>query len=83
MYDYSVSGETSKPGKRRLPESLGMALLECSFEIEELFVYVLIPLVCITAVCIAGIALYRLMFDPAIADAPQLSIDPAKWFPES
>ena len=62
-------------------------ILECLTEVEELFVYVLVPVLCLVAVGIIGIVLYQTIFDPhaiaAAATTDCLSINPDKWFPRS
>jgi hypothetical protein len=61
--------------------------LECLTESEELFVYLVIPLLCIAVVWIVGMAVYQVIFDPHAASIAStsdcLSIDPEKWFPRS
>ena len=65
-------------------ELLGCCL-ECLTECEEVFVYVLVPLLCIAAVCIIGRMIYQAVFDPhaiSIASTSDcLSINPDKWLP--
>ena len=59
--------------------------LELLGESETLFVYVVIPALCIIALYILGTVFYQFMVDahPASASAASdfLSIDPDKWFP--
>lgn len=81
-------GIISEPERKpRLVEIFGKALFECLVETEELFLYVLVPLLCIAAVCVVGVLVYQLMFDPNAVDVASrldtLSIDPDKWFPRS
>jgi hypothetical protein len=48
---------------------------------------VLIPVACFVAVCVVGVMVYQMMFDPHAGDLASrldaLSIDPNKWFPRS
>jgi hypothetical protein len=61
--------------------------LELLGESETLFVYVVIPALCIIGICILGTVFYQFMVDahPASASAASdfLSIDPDKWFPRA
>jgi hypothetical protein len=56
-------------------------------ESETLFVYVVIPLLCVIGIYIVGVVFYQLILDahPANASAASdlLSIDPDKWFPRA
>ena len=75
----------------RFVEIVGIELFECLFETEELFLYVIVPVVCafvcIVASYMIGTVAYQLMFDPNAVDVASrldlLSIDPEKWFPRS
>jgi hypothetical protein len=75
----------SKETKSRLFDTLDC--FELLGESETLFVYVVIPVLCIFALCVLGIVLYQLVLEAHPADASAatdlLSIDPAKWFPRS
>ena len=73
--------------QERFAKSFGKALFECLLEAVEL-----IPLACITLLCVGvfyllGGMLYHLIFDPNAVDVASrletLSIDPDKWFPGS
>ena len=76
--------------RERLAKSFGKALLEWLLEAVDL-----IPLACVAflclgiglLVCLAGIAVYHMMFDPNAVDVASrldmLSIDPDKWISRS
>jgi hypothetical protein len=61
--------------------------LECLPESEALFVYVVIPLLCVAIAWIVGMVVYQVICDPQAAsiastsDCP--SINPEIWFPRS
>ena len=58
--------------------------LECLFECDELFVYVVLPLVCIAAVCLIGFVIYQTVAPHAFSlasNADCLSINPDNWLP--
>jgi hypothetical protein len=59
--------------------------LDLLSESETLFVYVVVPLLCVIGVYIVGTAFYQFIVDnhPSAASAASdlLSIDPDKWFP--
>ena len=61
--------------------------LELLSESETLFVYVVIPAMCIIGLYILGTVFYQFMVDahPASASAASdfLSIDPDHWFPRA
>jgi hypothetical protein len=61
--------------------------LELFGESETLFVYVLVPLLCIVVICFLGTAFYQFIGDThstaASAATDLLSIDPDKWFPRA
>jgi hypothetical protein len=81
-------GLIGKPEQKpRFAEIFGKALFQCLVETEELFLYVLVPLVCVAGLCLVGVVVYQLMFDPDAVDVASrldtLSIDPGKWFPRS
>jgi hypothetical protein len=61
--------------------------LECLTESEALFVYVVVPLLCVAVVWIVGSIIYQGMFDSHAASiastSDYLSIDPEKWFSRS
>jgi hypothetical protein len=61
--------------------------LELLGESETLFVYVVVPVLCIIGICILGTAFYQFIVDahPTAASAATdlLSIDPDKWFPRA
>jgi hypothetical protein len=73
----------TKEWKSRLLEGT----LELSGESETLFVYVVIPALCIIGLYILGTLFYQFMVDahPAGASAASdfLSIDPDRWFPRA
>jgi hypothetical protein len=78
----------SKESKRdKLRKNFGSALFDCLLEFPELFVYTLIPIFCVIAICVVGIVVYQLIFDPNAVDVASrldlLSIDPNKWIPRS
>ena len=62
-----------------------LGCLECLTEIDELSVYVVVPLLCVAAVFVCGIALYHLIVDPHTATiastSDYLSINPDNWLP--
>ena len=81
-------GLIGEPERReRLAKSFGKALLECLLEAVELIPLACIALLCVIPLCLFGVAVYHLMFDPnAVAVASRLdllTIDPEKWFPRS
>jgi len=57
--------------------------LECLSESEGLFVYVVIPLLCVAIVWIVGMVVCQVLFDPHAASIAStsdcLSINPEKW----
>jgi len=62
-------------------------LFECLLETEELFLYLLVPLIVIFCLYVVVYFVYQLAFDPNAVDVASrldlLSIDPDKWFPRS
>ena len=62
-------------------------MLECLGESETLFVYVVVPVLCIITLYILGTVFYQFIVDahPASATVASdfLSIDPDKWFPRA
>lgn len=62
-------------------------VLECLFELEEAFLYVLIPVILVFGLCFLAVMVYHWTFDLNAAElgssSDLLSIDPDKWFPRS
>jgi hypothetical protein len=75
----------TKETKNRLLEMFNC--FELLGESETLFVYVVIPLLCILALYIAGMVFYQVFIGGNTASTSAasdlLSIDPDKWFPRS
>ena len=73
----------TKETKKFLDGMLGC--FEWLSESETLFVYVVIPVLCVIGLYFVGTVFYQLIVDshPASASAASdlLSIDPDKWFP--
>jgi len=76
--------------RERIAKSFGKALLECLLEAVELIPFACVALRCLGLclfVCLAGVAVYHLVFDPNAVEVASrldlLSIDPDKWFPRS
>ena len=64
----------------------GINCLEWLGESETLFVYVVIPVLCIVGIYILGTVFYQSIVDAHSASASAadfLSIDPDKWFPRA
>ena len=63
------------------------AVLECALELEDAFLYVVIPLIIVGGLFLLVYAAYQSMLDPYAAGftacSDFLSIDPDKWFPRS
>ena len=61
--------------------------LECLSEREALFVYVVIPLLCVAIAWIVGTVVYQVICDPQVASIAStsdcLSINLENWFPRS
>lgn len=61
--------------------------LECLLESETLFVYLVVPLLCVVFLCVVSIVVYSVVCDASFANAAStldgLSIDPDKWFPRT
>ena len=61
--------------------------LELLSESEALFIYLVLPLLCVAMVGIIGIVVYQAISDPqatSLASTPDyLSINPERWFPYS
>ena len=80
-------GLIGEPERReRLAKSLGEALFECLFDVEELIPFACAAFLCL-CLCLVGGMVYHLVFDPNAVDVASrldmLSIDPDKWFPRS
>jgi len=69
------------------PKELFIGCLELLSESEELFIYLVLPLLCVALVGIIGIVVYQLISDPQVSSlastADYLSINPERWFPHS
>jgi len=53
---------------------------------EAVFVYVVLPLLCVAVVWVVGMVVYQVILDPHVASLAStdcLSINPEKWFPRS
>jgi hypothetical protein len=61
--------------------------VECLPESEALFVYRVIPLLCVAIAWIVGMVVYQVICDPQAASIAStsdcLSINPEIWFPRS
>ena len=79
--------ELACPMTKETKNCLLEGTLELLGESETLFVYVLVPLLCIVAFYVLGTAFYQFIVDthPTAASAATdlLSIDPDKWFPRA
>jgi len=82
-----ITGGEMPERKGRFDNVLLEGLLECAFEVEEAFVYVVIPLILVFSFVFVAVVVYHCMFDPNAVDLASssdfLSIDPDKWFPRS
>jgi hypothetical protein len=69
------------------PKELFIGCLELLLESEELFIYLVLPLLCVALIGIIGIVVYQLISDPQVSSlastADYLSINPERWFPHS
>jgi len=69
------------------PKEVFVGCLQLLSECEELFLYLVLPLVCVAMVGIIGIFVYQLISDPQAASlastSDYLSINPERWFPHS
>jgi hypothetical protein len=69
------------------PKEVFIGCLELLSESEELFIYLVLPLLCIAMAGIIGIVVYQLISDPQAASLASatdyLSINPERWFPHS
>ncbi len=79
--------ELAGPMTKETKSCLLEGTLELLGESETLFVYVLIPLLCIIGIYVLGTAFYQFIVDahPTAASAASdlFSIDPDKWFPRA
>ena len=69
------------------PKEVFIGCLELLSESEELFIYLVLPLLCVAMVGIIGISVYQLISDPQASSlastSDYLSINPERWFPHS
>ena len=82
-----ITGSEMAERKGRFENIFVEALLECTFEVEDVFLYVVIPLILVFGVVLLAVVIYHWMFDLNAVDLASrsdlLSIDPDKWFPRS
>jgi hypothetical protein len=80
-----VIGEPER--ERQLSDNFVEALFECLLEAVELIPLGCAALLFIAALCVVGVMVYQLMFDPNAVDVASrldtLSINPNKWIPRS
>lgn len=69
------------------PKEVFVGCLELLSESDALFIYLVLPLLCVAMVGIIGIVVYQVICDPqaaSLASTPDcLSINPERWFPHS
>jgi hypothetical protein len=69
------------------PKEVFVGCLELLSESEALFIYLVLPLLCVAMVGIIGIVVYQAISNPqaaSLASTPDyLSINPERWFPNS
>jgi hypothetical protein len=79
--------EWPRPMTKQTKNCLVEGTLELLGESEILFVYVLVPLLCVIAIYVLGTVCYQAIVDahPLAASAASdlLSIDADKWFPRA
>jgi hypothetical protein len=79
-----VSDPKPRTEKHQFDSFFVEAMLEC-LEVEDAFLYVLIPLILVVCLGFLGVMAYHWGLDPYSADALSrmdvLSIDPDKWSP--
>jgi hypothetical protein len=72
---------------REWPKEALIGCLELLSESEALFLYLVLPLLCVAMVGIIGISVYSLIYDPQasslVSASDYLSINPERWFPHS
>ena len=74
-----------KEHKGRFGDIFLEGVLECVLEVDEIFLYVVVPLMLVSAVCFLVFVVYHCMVDPNALELASrsdlLSIDPDKWLP--
>jgi hypothetical protein len=69
------------------PKEVFIGCLELLSESEALFIYLVLPLLCVAMVGIIGISVYQVISDPQAlslaSTSDHLSINPERWFPHS
>ena len=69
------------------PKEVFIGCLELLSESEALFIYLVLPLLCVAMVGIIGISVYQVISDPQAlslaSTSDYLSINPERWFPHS
>ena len=69
------------------PKEIFIGCLELLSESEALFIYLVLPLLCVAIVGIIGISVYQVISDPQAlslaSTSDYLSINPERWFPHS
>ena len=72
---------------KQWPTEVFAGCLELLSESETLFIYLVLPLLCVAVVGIIGIFVYQVICDPQAASlastADYLSINPERWFPHT
>jgi hypothetical protein len=67
------------------PKEVFIGCLELLAESKALFIYLVLPLLCVAMVGIIGIVVYQVICDPQAAclasTSDCLSINPERWFP--
>ena len=78
-----LNGSAESKQEKKWGEGLS-GVFDCLAESEELFLNVLLPLVCVAAICVLGWTIYQAVNQTGVFDAASqvdlLSIDPDKWF---
>jgi type III secretory pathway component EscU len=72
---------------KKWPKEVFAGCLELLSESETLFIYLVLPLLCVAIVGVIGVVVYQVFCDPWAASSAStpdyLSINPERWFPHS